>query len=68
MKLVEQFIGHLRGSGVEVRETSDSREKFFRATKGSVAIVVLAHESKEIGLWDIKSKSVGTMRGKLGKI
>ena len=54
MDLVEELITRLRALGVEVRETADRREKFFRATKSGKAIVVLAHESKDIGLWDIK--------------
>jgi len=54
MDLVEELITRLRGLGVDVRETADRREKFFRATKSGKAIVVLAHESKEIGLWDIR--------------
>lgn len=59
MGLVEQFIIHLQASGVEVRETSDPREKFFRATKSGNAIAVLAHESKEIGVWDIRESLLG---------
>jgi hypothetical protein len=54
MDLAEEFITRLRALGAEVRETADRREKFFRATKSGKASVVLAHESKDIGLWDIR--------------
>lgn len=61
-KLVEPFMQLLRDAGVEVRPTFDSREKWFRATCGARAIVILAHESNRDEWWGIQKKDAEQLK------
>ena len=61
--LVEQFRNSLHILGFKLEpETYDGKFKVFGAEKDGRSIIILAHESSEIGFWGVGMKHVQRLR------
>ena len=63
--LVDQFRKFLEEAGVEIRTSAQG--KYFRATKAGVSLVILAHESTEVGWWGILKSHIDELEKEAGK-